>query len=818
MKLLCVILCVCLQVFALSDVKTLPGFEVKKIHNVNKKANGSWVSIAFDPKGRLYACDQGGSLYRMIVEGDSIKNLEKIESPGRAQGLHFAFDSLYMMCHLGGKSGLYRLQDLNGDDKFEKIDYIMPLKGQGEHGPHSIITSHDGKSLIVVAGNFTELPENCVARGKKNWKEDLLLKHLPDPSGFSADKLAPGGWVLKLNPDGSGREVIATGLRNTYDIAMDPNGQIFGYDADMEWDGGTPWYRPTRVNHIVSGAEFGWRRGTSKWPEYYADSLGAAVNVGPGCPTGVVFGTNAKFPTKYRKALYILDWTFGRIYAIHLKPDGSTYTGEKEVFIQGKPFPVTDAQIGPDGNMYFTIGGRGLDSALYKVTYKGSESTDLPKEPLNELANQRLMLEEYHKKDAEAVAKAWPYLRHSDRNLRFAARIAIENQPYDEWKNNFYSESNPQAVITSSLSMSRYSERSEQKKILTKLLRLDFKTLNSTEKLEYLRALGLLFSRLGAPSDEGRSAVLGKLEGLFPSGDDMLNRELSRVLVYLKSPQVINKSIILMKSSRALAEKFDVDTTVQYKFAKDLEGMMKNPPATQGLHFALILMSVNQDWTKQNYVDYLTWTAKAQSKNGGNSYKSFVANIRKEVLKNSPSEIQEIAKKLKPAEDEDQNLPKPKGPGRFWKLDDALAETKDLTTSSVENGAKMYKAVLCAKCHAFKGVGGRIGPDLTNLKTRFGAKGILEAIIEPSAIVSEQYHNMEITLKDGSLQVGRIMSDEGGVLKISINPFDISQTVEVKKADVQKMEASKVSPMPPGLISPLSPQELRDLILFLTAD
>jgi len=151
-----------------------------------------------------------------------------------------------MMCHPGGKSGLYRLRDLNNDDKFGKVDFILPLPDHtGEHGPHSIIKTHDGKDLIVVAGNFTGLPDNCTSKGVKNWKEDTLLKHLPDPSGFSADKRAPGGFVLKLNPDGGGREVIATGLRNTYDIAMDLNGEIFGYDADME---------------------------------YYADSLGAAVN------------------------------------------------------------------------------------------------------------------------------------------------------------------------------------------------------------------------------------------------------------------------------------------------------------------------------------------------------------------------------------------------------------------------------------------------------------------------------------------------------------------------------------------------------------
>ena len=93
---------------------------------------------------------------------------------------------------------------------------------------------------------------------------------------------------------------------------------MFIYDSDMEWDLGMPWYRPTRVNHATSGSEFGWRTGTGKWPAYYADSLPAMVDIGLGSPTGVEFGYGAKFPAKYQKALYICDWTYGTMYAVHL--------------------------------------------------------------------------------------------------------------------------------------------------------------------------------------------------------------------------------------------------------------------------------------------------------------------------------------------------------------------------------------------------------------------------------------------------------------------------------------------------------------------
>ena len=98
------------------------------------------------------------------------------------------------------------------------------------------------------------------------------------------------------------------------------------------WSGtwACPWYRPTRAVHATSGSEFGWRSGTGKWPAYYVDSLPPMVNIGPGSPVGVTFGYGAKFPAKYQKALFLCDWTFGTIYALHLEPAGSTYKAVKD--------------------------------------------------------------------------------------------------------------------------------------------------------------------------------------------------------------------------------------------------------------------------------------------------------------------------------------------------------------------------------------------------------------------------------------------------------------------------------------------------------
>ena len=85
-----------------------------------------------------------------------------------------------------------------------------------------------------------------------------------------------------MDPDGKNLELFCYGFRNEFDIAFDLSGELFTYDADMEWDIGSPWYRPTRVNHCVSGADYGWRSGSGKWPNYYPDSLPTTLDIGPG--------------------------------------------------------------------------------------------------------------------------------------------------------------------------------------------------------------------------------------------------------------------------------------------------------------------------------------------------------------------------------------------------------------------------------------------------------------------------------------------------------------------------------------------------------
>ena len=66
---------------------------------------------------------------------------------------------------------------------------------------------------------------------------------------------------------GKNMEIFASGFRNIFDGGVNRDGELFTYDADMEYDFNTSWYRPTRINHVVSGARVRlaqWRRQVSR--------------------------------------------------------------------------------------------------------------------------------------------------------------------------------------------------------------------------------------------------------------------------------------------------------------------------------------------------------------------------------------------------------------------------------------------------------------------------------------------------------------------------------------------------------------------------
>ncbi len=781
-----------------ASLKMPPGFKAELLYSVAGPEFGSWVSLCLDPKGRLITSDQDGKLYRLTVPAIGSKDKVKVETIpidlGMAQGLCWAFDSLYVVVN-GRGSGLYRVTDTNNDDTLDKVELLRAIQGGGEHGPHAVLLAPDGKTLYVLGGNHTKLPNPEKSLVPKNFQEDQLLPRMWDAGGHAVGIMAPGGWICKTDKDGKSWELFCSGFRNEYDIAFNADGELFTYDSDMEWDIGAPWYRPTRVNHAVAGAEFGWRSGSGKWPAYYPDSLPAVANVGPGSPTGVVFGTGAKFPAKYQKALFINDWSYGNLYAVHLTPDGASYTGEVERFCFGTPLPLTDLVIHPDGAMYFTIGGRKTQSGLYRVTYNGPESTAPVdgRDPRNqELRELRRNIEaKFTRTDAAVVDEVWPYLSHADRHIRFAARIAIEHQPVERWREKAIKETNPDAAITAALALARCGEKTDLNGISANLARLSWDKLNDRQRLDLLRGFGLAFARLGPPSAEARQAALNTIDAVYPTRNVTENRELALVELYLGAPNAIERTLKLVDQAGTQEEAF---------------------------HYVFHLRSITKGWTPETRQAYFKWFNEVAGKfRGGNSFSRYIANVKNEALGNLSDE-EKVA--LKPILDD---APKATDPAEIprafvkkWTVDELLPQVETgLSARNFNRGKALFAATQCFKCHIFDNTGGIVGPNLTGVGRRFSNKDLVENIIDPSRVISDQYAATIFSLKDGRVVTGRIANMGGDNISIMENMLDPGRLTGINRTTIEEMADSKASMMPNGLLDTLSLEEALDLIAYL---
>ncbi len=350
-------------------------FEVQRV--IAPDDTGSVIAMAFNEFGQVILSREGSSL-QLAVDSDQDGTVDSVrmycESVNNVQGILPLNGEVYVTGDGPEGNGFYCLSDQDHDGQLEGCKLLFPFEGEiGEHSAHGMTLGPDGLIYMVIGNHSSPgkpLAEDSPHRGC--YEGDLVGPRYEDPGGHAAGRKAPGGMIIRTDLNGENVQLVAGGLRNVYDLAFSPEGELFIHDSDMESDLGTTWYRPTRICHVIAGSELGWRSGWAKWPEYFVDSLPSIADTGRGSPTGAVFYNHHMFPQPYHNALFLADWSEGRILAVQLKPNGASYTASTEVFLQGQPLNVTDLDVGPDGWLYFVTGGRGTGGGLYRVTWKGS--------------------------------------------------------------------------------------------------------------------------------------------------------------------------------------------------------------------------------------------------------------------------------------------------------------------------------------------------------------------------------------------------------------------------------------------------------------
>ncbi len=785
------------------------------------RSYGSWVAMCEGPDGRLYAADQKRGLFRITPAGhdgraDSIVERVAVELEG-CQGLCFAFSALYAVQN-GRNSGLCRITDSDGDGDLDRMELLQALDGNGEHGPHAVALAPEGDRLMVLCGNHTKLPPLVHSRVPLPFLEDALLDRLDDPNGHAVGIEAPGGYVCLVDKDGKDWELLCCGFRNAYDLAVMPDGSVLAYDADMEWDMGTPWYRPTRILQVLSGVDYGWRTGSTKWGTDFPDTLPAVVDIGPGSPTGMA---------PLGGAALALDWTFGTVYQVVPQVEGGgrgMLQGAASVFASGAPLPLCDVVVAADQRtIWLLTGGRGLPSKLYRLRAEPGNALLATTPRPSAAAALRQRLEALHREVGEdAVAQAWPSLGSDDPAVRYAARVAVEHQPLALWRQRAFDEdASAWSRLMAGVALARKGLPADGAALLSRLAQLAPQSLDAEQRVARLRAVELALLRLGPIAKDVEQALSSTLLAELAAFEERLDPMLCGILARLDAPLLIERALPLLSPLRPdAAPAWSELIARNANYGGAIQKMLAAMPPSRQIAVANALRTVRHGWTLDQRRAFFAFLAEARKQKGGASYQGYLKKIVDlAYLSCTSAEQGELAELVGAARAEPEPFvaTPPRGPGRPWALDEAAALAKARLGKERDgrSGRNLFHATGCANCHRFAGEGSGIGPDLTSLGNKFSAADVLESILDPDKVISDQYSGSIVTAKDGRSWFGRVaLAADGGAYEI------VTASVSAKVERVPVDEVATVAPatksaMPRGLVDPLNEGELLDLLSYL---
>lgn len=789
-----------------------PGFEVTRIRQAAAD-EGSWIALAFDRQGRATISREDSGLLRMTLAADrgTVTRVEpiKVDLP-ECRGLLYIGDHLY--ANANNAHSMYRLR-IDEEGVVHELERLREFPGGVGHGRNDLARGPDGL-VYSIHGDAVQAPGQPIVD-----RTSPLRESRRGPPRHE-------GYLVRGDRDGKRWELVCTGLRNPFGIAFNKWGDVFTYDADNEYDMGTPWYRPTRIVQLVSGADYGYREAGGRWPPEFPDHPDnglPTIDVGRGSPTAAMFGTNLDFPLPYREAMFALDWAYGRVLAVHLAPRGAGYRASLELFMQGKPLNVTDLATGPDGAMWLITGGRKTRSALYRVARAAMPAlTPAPgpheKEALDFSAQQRDLrrkLEALHVGTGEADAQvAFFHLADADPLIRHAARIALEQRPTKELFARHDTlpavdasgyESRPlRARLEFLQTIARSGDPDRAAKLVDELLELPSAELDLSSQFVIVWLHAECLSRAPEQVAQRREKIVRQVARFWPDPDASglrvspfgnshgLRRRLIRLLAALGDPQLVDR----------------VAKTV-----------LSGPAQEDRLLGLLALRNTRCGWTTDTRRAYFAALRDARQFVGGEGLPGFLDRLRTDSLATLDEEERSAVEDLlAPSAVDDEPLP-PRPRVAVWTLEDLkpLADD-DATPGDAKRGAAIFREALCSRCHRAGATGPAVGPDLTYVARRFDRGDILEAIVEPSRFVAENYRNLCIVTDSGQVLVGRLATAgdfRAEKLRLNVDPLRPGQVVEIDKREVEEQRLDNTSPMPQGLLDGFTRDEIADLLAFL---
>ena len=311
-------------------------------------------------------------------------------------------------------------RDLKFDPEVDKREVILTGFNaiNHDHGLHSLVAGPGGK-FYFNNGNcgavFTDnsgksfyLGGTYGSRGP-NWPAD----HLSTTGKTSDDgHVWISGFAVRMNPDGSGAEIVSHGLRNSYEQILTSFGDMFQNDNDdprgcrtsfaLEY-GCAGYFTRSGKQRNKAVRRPGQPYDRVHWRQDDPGTMDAGDVYGGGAPTGITFYENGALGKKWNGSLLSCDTALNTILGYRPKPTAGTFELNRFDFLTANPrkqydgadfvgggpknnniekvapsfFRPSDVTIGPDGAIYFCdwfdprVGGSGhMDSSFSGTIYR----------------------------------------------------------------------------------------------------------------------------------------------------------------------------------------------------------------------------------------------------------------------------------------------------------------------------------------------------------------------------------------------------------------------------------------------------------------
>lgn len=670
-----------------------------------------------------------------------------------------------------------------------------------------------------------------------------------DRSGKKLTQL--GGGIVRVRPDGTEMEVYTHGMRNIYDVAIDPYMNMFTRDNTNDGGG---WN--IRFSNQIQSGEYGY---PVLFKNFTEEIIPALIDLGGGSGTGSLFMDDPNWPAKYNRVPMMADWGRSQVYVHRVTPDGPTFQQKEEEFI--KLAQVTDLDIDASGRVYLAAWdgagysgnpGKGFVVRAVPKDWQYKAFKDLKKSSVKELgallrsesAVQRLAAQQelLGRSGKEAAKISWVIA--ADKNLPLYVRAAgiftYGQAASADGIGNL-------VKLTSDNDVREFALRAlaDRKPNIAKVPIEPFlKAMeDGSPRVKIAAAVGL--GRLDRP--EAAQALLKvKVPGSFvapakgtegphatPNSAIVTPHIAVRALValhavdacvkavgtenstialwalrYMHDPRAVDGLIAAYGKSNDKALKEQILTTLGriYKKEADYDGSWwwSTRPDTHGPYYKAI------EWESSGKVkDFLMQEWNKTDEAGKQFFADLNGRNRMGITEFGGEEAVAAKEEVKVDLEKIRNKKGQVGQASIEDVMLAMAKIKGDPAA----GKLLFTKQGCVACHSLSRSEVMKGPFMGQIGSIMNREQIAESILKPNASISQGFASVLITTKGDKTYMGFVSEESAEKLVIR----DIAGQVNtIKVADITSRKEMETSMMPPGLANELSYEEFASLITFLS--